>query len=234
VYYISTTKTTESSDLRYFNVGRASVDAGQHQRDQPLDRKVKMYIMRLAMIDKALTYRPADRALYLQGKLYSQWKRNSKYSQSTLFLEIDSEPHQQQFPVKCPPLKTQTYGFGELFAGMHYLEGGFSDVIRYHYYCHEGYDSYEKAAKVLGTPAAEFICRPHPQPPDLLVFDKKGRFFFVEVKLPKDRLNPNQTAFFRKIERYLNKNMPQSRRAPHLPEGQWIELLRLSPESANQ
>jgi hypothetical protein len=181
------------------------------------------------MIEKTLTYPPADRELYRQGKLYSRWRR--KYRKSTLFLEmLESEATTKHFPVKCPPLKSQTYGFGELFAGIQYLDLGFEDVNRYYYYCHRGYDSYEKAIEILGIRAAEFICRPHPQPPDLFVFDKKRRFFFVEVKLPTDSHEEKQEAFCRSIERYLNTNMPQSRRAPHLPKGHWIEHLRLRPE----
>src|ERR1700732_1617282 len=159
------------------------------------------------MIERTLTYPPGDRELYRQGKLYSRWRR--KYRKSTLFLEmLESEATTKHFPVKCPPLKSQTYGFGEFFAGIQYLDLGFEDVNRYYYYCHPGYDSYEKAVKILGPGAAEFIYRPHPQPPDLFVVDKKGRFFFVEVKLPTDRLNQNQITFFRKIESYLNRNMP--------------------------
>jgi hypothetical protein len=181
------------------------------------------------MIERTLTYHPAVRELYRQGKLYSRWRR--KYRKCTLFLEmLESEATTKHFPVKCPPLKSQTYGFGELFAGIQCLDLGFKDVIRYYYYCHRGYDSYEKAIAILGIQAAKFICRPHPQPPDLFVIDHKNRFFFVEVKLPTDKLNEKQIAFNRRIERFLNKNMPQSRRAPHLPKGHWIELLKLRPE----
>jgi len=184
------------------------------------------------MVERTLTYPPADRELYRKGFLYSRWKR--KYGQSALFLELlESERTTKQFPVKRPPLKSQTYGFGELFAGIHYLDLCFKDVIRHHYYCHRGYDSYEKAVKILGIRAAKFICRPHPQPPDLFVVNKMNRFFFVEVKLPTDRLNQNQIAFNRGIERYLNRTMPQTRRAPHLPKGSWIELLKLRPEAVN-
>jgi hypothetical protein len=182
------------------------------------------------MIETTLTYPPADRELYRQGKLYSRWKR--KYRKSTLFLEmLESEETQGQFPVKNSHKLKNIYGFGELFAGIHYLDRGFLDVNRYYYYCHTGYDSYEKAVEILGPQAAEFICRPHPQPPDLFVVDRKNRFFFVEVKLPTDKLNVKQIAFNRRMERYLNKNMPQNRRAPHMPKGHWIELLRLRPES---
>ncbi len=182
------------------------------------------------MIERTLLYPAADRELYLQGKMYSQWKKKRKYGQSTLFLEIDNDPSNKQFPISSPPLAGARYGFGELFAGMHYLDRGFRDVIRYHYYPIPGYDSYEKALKILGPKAAKFICRSHPQPPDLLVFDKKDRFLLVEVKLPGDDLNPNQIAFFHKIESYLNRNMPQSKKARHRLKRHWIVLLKLKPE----
>ena len=178
------------------------------------------------MMETTLDYIPADRELYRQGKLYSRWRRGRR--KKTLFLEIDNEPGQRQFPVKCPPLTTQTYGFGELFAGVHFLNKGFTDVIRYHYYCHRDYDSYEKAIQILGLEVAEFICRPHPQPPDLLVVDNRGRFFFVEVKLPEDSLKPSQTAFFKKIESYLNRKVSERKKIPHrMPQRHWIEILRL-------
>jgi len=183
------------------------------------------------MIERVLTYSPADHTLYREGKLYGVWKKQKRHGQSTLFLEIDNDPSNKQFPISTPPSKAARYGFGELFAGMHYLDRGFRDVIRYHYYAIPGYDSYEKALQILGPKAARFICCRHPQPPDLFVFDKKGRFFLVEVKLPTDKLNQNQKTFFRKIERYLNKNMPKSKRAPHMPDGHWIELLLLRPEA---
>jgi VRR-NUC domain len=56
-------------------------------------------------------------------------------------------------------------------------------------------ESYHKAVKILGPEAADFICQSHPQPPDLFVVDRRKRFFFVEVKLPGDRLNKKQIAF---------------------------------------
>jgi hypothetical protein len=52
----------------------------------------------------------------------------------------------------------------------------------------------------------------------------------MEVKLSGDELNEKQIAFNRRIERYLNKNMPD-RRAPHIPKGSWIELLKLIPDA---
>jgi len=181
------------------------------------------------MIERTLTYPRADQALYLKGVLYSRWKR--KYGQTPMFLEIlEVERTTKQIPVKSPPLKSQTYGFGELFAGIHYLNLGY-DVIRDHWGKRWNCPGYVKAVEILGKKGADFIGRESPQPPDLLVIDHKNRFFLVEVKLPTDRLNKMQKIFYRSIERYLNTNMPESKRAPRLPKSHWIELLKLRPES---
>lgn len=153
-----------------------------------------------------------------------------KYSQTAMFLELlEDEEKRKQFPVKCPHSIKRIFGFGELLASIHYLKLG-SNVVRYYYYRIPGYDSYEEAIRVLGREAAKLVCQPHPQPPDLFVFDKKGRFFFVEGKLPRDRLQLTQKVFFPKIERYLNRNMPKTKRAPHMPTGHWIEILSLTTQ----
>jgi hypothetical protein len=178
------------------------------------------------MILRTLPYPPADRELYRKGILYGRWKK--KYGQTNLLLEIQ-EATTKQIPVKSPPLKSQTYGFGELFAGIHYLGLGY-EVVRHHWGKRWNCPGYVKAVEILGKKAADFIAREYPQPPDLFVIDHKNRFFFVEVKLPTDRLNEKQTVFYRSIERYLNKNMPESRRAPHMSKGHWIELLKLRPD----
>jgi VRR-NUC domain-containing protein len=133
-------------------------------------------------------------------------------------------------PTTCPHKIKNIYGFGELFAAVHYLDLKYEVTWEY-FDKNWNSPSYRKAVQILGKKAADFICQSHPQPPDLFVVDRKNRFSFVEVKLPTDKLNKKQIAFNRRIEQYLNKNMPQSRRAPHLPKGHWIELLRLSPES---
>jgi hypothetical protein len=133
-----------------------------------------------------------------------------------------------QIPTTCPHKIKRIYGFGELFAAIHYINLGYEVTWEY---WGRNYDapSYFRAVEILGEKAADHICQAQPQPPDLFVVDRRNRFFFVEVKLPGDRLNKRQKAFNQSIERYLNKKMPR-RRAPHLPKGSWIELLRLIPE----
>ncbi|OLC82846.1 MAG: hypothetical protein AUH66_04120 [Acidobacteria bacterium 13_1_40CM_4_57_6] len=131
-------------------------------------------------------------------------------------------------PSACPHKLRRIYGFGELFGAIHYVNLGYEVTWEYWGRNWES-PSYLKAVQILGEKAAGVICQSQPQPPDLFVVDGKNRFFFVEVKLPTDRLNEKQMAFNQRIEQYLNKNMPQSRRAPHLPKGHWIELLKLSP-----
>jgi hypothetical protein len=181
------------------------------------------------MIESVITYRPKDRKLYLDGFLYARWRR--KYGRTAIFLEYRAvEAITKQIPVRHPPLKSQTYGFGELFAGIHH--SNLHRRVTCDYWGKRwNSPSYFEAVEILGSKAAQFICKTHPQPPDLFVVDRKKRFFFVEVKLPKDRLNPRQITFFKKIERYLNKNLPQSRRAPHMPKGHWIQLLKLRPDA---
>jgi len=76
------------------------------------------------MILKTLTYPPADRELYRQGILYGRWKR--KYGNTAVFLEYRAvETITKLIPVSHPPLKSQTYGFGELLAGIHYSNLGY-------------------------------------------------------------------------------------------------------------
>jgi hypothetical protein len=181
------------------------------------------------MIERTITYPRADRELYRQGKLYGRWKR--KYGRTSIFLELSKWIKTSgQIPYKCPHKIKSIYGFGELFAAIHYMNLGYE--VTWEYWGRQWEPpSYFKAIKILGETAADFICQSHPQPPDLFVVDRKNRFFFVEVKLPGDELNEKQVAFNRGIERYLNKNKPQTRRVPHMPKGHWIELLRLRPES---
>jgi len=180
------------------------------------------------MIERIQSYSIADRERYLKGIQYPKWKK--KYSRTRLFLELlEAEATTKQFPVKSPPLKSQTYGFGELYVGIHFLNLGY-DVTRHHWGKRWNCPGYLLAVQILGKKAADFICREHPQPPDLFVIDRMKRFFFVEVKLPGDRLNKNQISFFRDIERYLNKNMPDKKRAPYITQGHWIELVRVRPE----
>ena len=50
------------------------------------------------MIANTLTYPPADRELYRQGKLYGRWKK--KYGQTPIFSELlDYEATTRMIPV---------------------------------------------------------------------------------------------------------------------------------------
>ena len=180
------------------------------------------------MIPKTLTYLPADRELYRKGILYGRWRR--KYGRTQIFSENDEWVwNSRQIPHQCPHKIKHIYGFGELFVAIHYINLGYE--VTWEYWCRrDKRPSYFKAVQTLGEEAAEVICQSHPQPPDLFVVDRKNRFFFVEVKLPGDKLNEKQKTFNRRIERYLNNNMPLSRRAPHMRKSNWIELVTLNPE----
>src|SRR5712691_4528759 len=119
------------------------------------------------MVERTLIYPSADRELYRKGILYGRWKR--KYGRTTMFMDnLAWEPTTKQIPVKCPPLKSQTYGFGELFAAVHYMGHGYE--VTWEYWDRRWEPrSYSKAVETLGEEAADFICQSHPQPPDLFV-----------------------------------------------------------------
>ena len=163
---------------------------------------------------------------YLAGKLLSRWKET--YGHTELFLEIN--PLSKQFPLQCPPLPTQTYGFGELFVGIHYLNRGY-EVIRHYWYKDATYNPYKIAVALMGSEVADYVSnqnkKPHTQPPDLLVY-KKGRFFFVEVKKPRDWLKPPQQAFNLRLEKYLSKACLSKRTA--CAGEHWIHVVKLRPE----
>ena len=181
------------------------------------------------MVESTLTFPRADWKLYRKGILYGRWRR--KYGRTQIFSENDEWVWtSNQIPATCPHKIKHIFGFGELFAAIHYMNLGYGVAWEYWGKNWEA-RSYFKAVDILGEKAADYICKSQPQPPDLFVVDKRNRFFFVEVKLPNDRLNQKQRAFNRRIERFLEKNMPHSRRAPHLPKGSWIELLKLRPEA---
>ena len=180
------------------------------------------------MIESTLTFPRADWNLYRKGILYGRWRR--KYGRTQIFLENDEWVWtSNQIPTTCPHKIKRIFGFGELFAAIHYINLGY-EVTWGYWGKNWKSSSYLKAVEILGEKAAGVICQSQPQPPDLFVVDRKNRFFFVEVKLPTDKLNEKQIAFNRRIERYLNENMPQSMRAPHVPKGHWIELVRLNPQ----
>jgi len=182
------------------------------------------------MKTRKLTYPPADRELYRKGILYGRWKR--QYGRTPIFLELAEWVESSgQIPSKRRHKIKRIYGFGELFAAIHYMNLGYKVTWEYWGWRWEP-PSYFEAVAVLGEKAADFICQSQPQPPDLFVVDKKNRFFFVEVKLPNDKLNKKQISFNRRIERYLNNNMPQSKREPNMPRRHWIQLLKLYPDPA--
>jgi hypothetical protein len=182
------------------------------------------------MIPNTLTYPLADQELFRKGILYGRWKK--KYGQKLIFKDMGKwVAKSKQIPSKCPHKIKRIYGFGELFAAIHYMNKRLGYEVTFEYWEKKwNSKSYRKAVEILGKEAADFICQSHPQPPDLFVVDREKRFFFVEVKLPGDQLNQKQVAFNGEIKRYLNKHNFQSRRAQHMRKGHWIELLRLKPE----
>src|SRR5882724_9579552 len=152
------------------------------------------------MIQRTLTFPRADRELYRKGKLYGRWRR--KYGRTQIFLENDEWVWtSNHIPCTCPHKIKRIYGFGELFAAVHYINLGYEVTWEY-WGKNWNSPSHRKAVQILGKEAADLICQSQPQPPDLFVVDRKNRFFFVEVKLPTDKLNDKQMTFNRRIERY--------------------------------
>lgn len=175
------------------------------------------------MIETTYTFHRADRELFRAGKLFQKWKQ--VYGQTMLFRAI--KPNSQMVPP---------YGFGELLVGMHSLSMGL-DVFWTDDGTNPGWwpkarvdRGYLKTLASLGARATKFFCRSHPQPPDLIVFDHRNRFFLVEVKRSAEPLTAGQKQFFPKIERYFNRMIPKAKRSPHMPPGHWIELMRLRAE----
>jgi len=128
------------------------------------------------------------------------------------------------------------FGFGELLVGMHYLDLGFEvfwtdDGTSPKWWPKGEADiGYVKTLEVLGENATGFLCRSHPQPPDLIVFDRCNRFFLTEVKRLHEPLTNGQMRFFPQIERYLNRKLSSAKKSEHIPRGHWIELMRLKAE----
>jgi hypothetical protein len=123
------------------------------------------------MIERTLTYPPADRELYRQGKLYGRWKR--KYGHRQIFLELAEWVETSgQIPSKCPHKIKSVFGFGELFSAIHYMTMNRGYEVTWEYWGrHWRPASYLKAVQILGEKAANFICQSQPQPPDLFVVD---------------------------------------------------------------
>lgn len=173
---------------------------------------------------------------YRKGKLFCEWCQ--KYSDALLFCERMFTS--RQIPHSGPIHRT--WFFNELFLGTQYLDAGYGALFFYREV--EDQQCYRKACEILGgEEAAQFITPNNEsggRAPDLLVYDLRSlRFRFVECKNPKERYTENQPNRFRKIEEYLNKNLPKGSKPltdmkyemlfPILPSGQWIHVARLEP-----
>lgn len=132
-------------------------------------------------------------------QLYSLWKRGFVHrvwywEYHGLFDELDLSLARHQH---------DRYHFGEWFVAIWYWKKGYGVLIeKYAFKKHR--KKYAKAAELLGEDGMALIrTRRDVQPPDLLVFNSKGRFFFAEVKLDRDRMRKKQVEFFRTIEKNL-------------------------------
>jgi len=176
------------------------------------------------MILTKMKYPTELRQEYRSGDVFPKWKQ--QFGSRRLFCEIN--PACKQFPFRRPVPKTATYGFGELFVGLHFLRRGY-EVNRYYFSDGDYISSRQSTIKILGEKAAGLICRDKgTEPPDLFVRDSKNRFAFVEVKLPGDSLSAKQLKYFLQIEECLNKYVSQHKRARRMPEGHWVEVVYLN------
>ena len=108
-------------------------------------------------------------------------------------------------------MRNQPYAhFGEWFTAIHYWKEGYRVLIeKYVFQNHPKACSIAKG--VLGEPLFCFLREHAPwycQPPDLLVYRPDLlSHFFVEVKLGRDRLRPNQEAHFKRLEEMFNQEI---------------------------
>src|SRR3989344_7732633 len=95
------------------------------------------------------------------------------------------------------------YHFGEWFVAIHYANKGYKVLVEKYLY-----RNHSRKFKIISrffTPQQIGILKypnPRHQSPDLFVYRDK-KFFFVEVKLGKDRLRRSQKNCFKNIEKKL-------------------------------
>jgi len=136
---------------------------------------------------ETIKYPEALFRLYRRHRVFPVW-----------YLEHEGLFHKRWLRSKQIP----KYGFGEFFTAIHFRNRGYRVLVGG--YRNENIDRkrYRIALRLLGRRAAKFILRPKgTHPPDLLVYGKRQRPFFVEVKMPWDRLSEKQKAFFVAMER---------------------------------
>ena len=134
---------------------------------------------------------PTLKQEWTSGKLLIKWKREYP----DLFDEEDLRI----------ALSQPQFHFYEWIAALHYFGLGFNVLIeQYIYQPHKR--KLGLLEKLIGTEGINFlrsqIKTNRTQPPDLFVYKDK-KFFFVEVKGPRDKLQENQKGFFSGIEKYF-------------------------------
>lgn len=102
-------------------------------------------------------------------------------------------------------LSQPQYHFYEWVVAIHYYKKGYNVLVeQYIYESHQGKLNILK--KIIGEDGVSFLKKLSKdlksQPSDLFVY-KGYKFFFVEVKAPKDRLHKQQEKLFKRIENKL-------------------------------
>ncbi|OGK11462.1 hypothetical protein A2954_06325 [Candidatus Roizmanbacteria bacterium RIFCSPLOWO2_01_FULL_37_12] len=103
-------------------------------------------------------------------------------------------------------LTQPSYHFAEWIAAIYFYKQGYKILVEQYIYA----PHVRKLAIIkekLGDKGLAFLRRKEiggkVQPPDLFIYNEK-KFFFAEVKTPKDRLRELQKKFFEEIEKYFS------------------------------
>lgn len=111
-------------------------------------------------------------------------------------------------------LNQKNQHFGEWFIAIHYFKKGRRVFIEHYVYSRKKTNSSyairekknEEVKRLLGREGFDFLRKPPGgkkiRPPDLFIFNEKGKFFFAEVKWGhKDKLRDCQKTLFSQIKK---------------------------------
>ena len=137
--------------------------------------------------EETATYDPGLRERWNSGELPRRWRR----AYPGVFDDQDLRV----------ALSQPRYHFFEWLGALHYHEKGYSVLVG-KYFLQRNERRLKKLLQVLneGDPSfRSFRTALSALPPDLLIYGKRRRFFFVEVKGPRDRMSDRQRQAFRAI-----------------------------------
>lgn len=151
---------------------------------------------------KTLRYDSSLKEKWTRGELQQSWSR--KYPD--LFDEDDLDF----------ALNQKNQHFGEWFAAIYYFQRGWKVFIEHYAYGRRKNSPFfhirerknKKVKQLIGEKGFNFLRylggkERQIRPPDLFVFNDKGKFFFAEVKWGTDRLRNYQQNFFSQIKKKI-------------------------------